>query len=37
MVYINIHGIICFDNYGGTTWSDVKKGLDNVNFTPLEI
>jgi len=30
--FINRGGIICFDNYGGTAWPGVKKGLDNLNF-----
>jgi hypothetical protein len=30
--FMNVHGIICFDNYGGTGWPGVKKGLDKLNF-----
>jgi len=30
--FMNNHGIICFDNYGGTAWPGVKSGLDKLNF-----
>lgn len=30
--FMRNHGIICFDNYGGSAWPGVKKGLDKLNF-----
>jgi len=30
--YIQHNGIICFDNYGGSAWPGVKRGLDKVDF-----
>lgn len=33
--FISNHGIICFDNYGGSAWPGVKKGLDKLNFADI--
>jgi predicted O-methyltransferase YrrM len=30
--FLSSNGIICFDNYGGTAWPGVKKGLDTLDF-----
>lgn len=34
---VSVNGLICFDNYSTTSWLEVKKAIDTIDFTGYKV